>query len=126
MGAVHQKNIRLTTTDDSARIMHHLPRLLADTAKHLVRIGAAIAFVDDAEAVDVQNNRIHRGVPVMLVILLGIAEEEFAVIQAGQRIALRGLDDLPPLEQLDGAAYTRKDDARLRIGLLDEVTGPGV
>ena len=126
MGAVHQKNIRLTAADDAARVMHHLPRLLADTAKHLVRIGAAITLIDGAETVDIQDNSVHRGVPVILVVLLGIAEEELAVIQAGQRIALGGLDNLPSLGQLNGAAHTREDNARLRIGLLDEVAGPGV
>ena len=126
MRAVHQKNIRLTAADDAARIMHHFPRFLADTAKHLIRVGAAIALIDGAEAVDVQNNSVHRGVPVILVVLFGIAEEEFAVIQTGQRIALGRLNDLPVLRQLNGAAYTRKDNARFRIGLLDEVAGPGV
>ncbi len=126
MGAVHQKNIRLAAADDAARIMHHLSCFLADTAKHLVRVGAAIALIDGAEAVDIQNDGVHRGIPVILVVLLGIAEEELAVIQTGQRIALGRLDNLPSLEQLNGTAHTREDNARFRIWLLDEVAGPGV
>ena len=123
MRAVDQEDVRFSAADDSAFVVHHLPRLLAHAAQHFVRIGAAIALVDDAEAVDVQHDGVHGCIPVMLVVLLGIAEEEFTIIQAGQRVALRGLYDPPAFEQFDGAANSGQDDPRLWIGFLNEITG---
>ena len=126
MRTVDQKDVRLPAADDPTLVMDHLPCLLAHAPQHLVRIGAAIALVDDAEAVDVQHDGVHGRIPVMLVVLFRVAKEEFAVVQASQRITLRGMNDFPSLKQLNGSANSGQDDPMLRIGLLNEIAGARV
>ena len=87
-------------------------------------VGFAVAFVDHMEVVDVDDDRVQILVLVMLVVLLRVAVEILFIIQTRQRVALRGVDDVPVLRELNGAVHAGEHHPGQRIGLGDEVHGP--
>ena len=121
MGAVHHKGIGVSSADDSVRIGNDRPHLLSDPSENLVSVGFAVALIDHVEVVDIHNDRIHREILVILVKLLRVTVKVFSVIQSGQLIPFRELDDIPVFRQLDRVQDPGLDHAFHRIGLRHEV-----
>ena len=63
---------------------------------------------------------------MVLVVLLAIAVEELEIVQACERIAFGGLDDLAVLAQLDSTPDAGLHHTGIGIRLLDEIACPGV
>ena len=124
MGAVDVEGVRLVAADDAAGILDDVAHALADAPQHLVAVGLAIALVDHVEVVHVDHDGVHGHVLVVHVVLLGVAIEEFLVVQPRQVVPLGGAQYVPVLRQLYGAQHPRQDHAGHGIGLGDEIDGP--
>ena len=101
MRAIDKEGICFLTADDTAFDSDEFPDTFTDPLQHFIAIGIAIAFIDHMEVVDIDDDRIHIGVLVELVVLLGVAIEVFLVVKVGQRIPFRGKDDIPIFGKFD-------------------------
>ena len=118
---VDHKRVRIPAADDPAGVLHHFTHLLADLAQDLVSVGSSVPLVDDMEMVDIQNNGIHIYIRMILVELFRIAVEIFPVVQSGQRIPFRRLDDIPVFIKFDRTLYAGQDHVAVRIRLRNKV-----
>ena len=121
MGTVDHEGVRLPAADDPAVFLHHLAHLLADPAQDTIPVDRAEALVDHVEMVDVHDDGVHLRLLVVMVKLLGIAVEIFAVVKPCQGVPFCGIDDLSVLREFDRAEDTRQHDACLGIGLGYEI-----
>ena len=121
VGTVDHEDIFLPPADDTAGLLHRVTEISAYMLQNLVCTDPAVAVDDQVEPVNVYNERVHRILFVILVVTGRVVIKIFAIVQAGQRVSLRRMDDLPVLRQLNYAADPGEYDPFRRIGLGDKV-----
>ena len=121
MRNIDKKCIAVTPASKSAGFLDELVDGGADGLEDVVAVGSAVELVDDAEAVDIEHDGVHRAVVILRIKALAVLEEEFPVEQSGQLVTLGLVDDDAVLGKLDGTAHSRTDDFGRIIGLCDEI-----
>ena len=121
--AVNQESIRLSSAHNAAGGAENRAGVFADPAQNLIAVDASVALIDQMEVIHVDEHRIHFLSPVQLIQLFRIPEEEFTVVEAGELIALGGLDGLAVLGELNGPQDAGLHDGGGRIGLGNKVGG---
>ena len=96
-------------------------QLRSDLTQYFISVISAVALIDHAEMIDVDDHGIHFRVFVIMIVLLSIAVEELLVIQAGQRVPFCRLDYLSVFGQFDDTQHSCMYYVDSRIRFRDKV-----
>ena len=118
---VDVETVGFETAGDALGFGQEGPNFIADSRQYPVAELATVQRVDGMKLFDVDDHGVHVPLGVVLVDAIGVLEKEIAVVQLGQRVKLRRLDQLATLAQLDDATHAGQYDLVHVEGLGDEV-----
>ncbi len=88
MAAVDVKAVCLKSACDTVVLCREVMQPVTQGAQDTVAELTPVQSVDGVELFDVQNERVHRRIGVVVIHTVGVLEEEFAVVQTREVVGL--------------------------------------
>ena len=118
---IEKKGVGTGTAGHAVLLSRNGTQLVRHPLKNLISKVASVHFVDQMEAVHIQNDRVHTDVRIALVMQKRVLHEELSGKKPCQRIALRRGTNVFILGKLDGTAHARPDHLRHIVGLRNKI-----